>query len=422
MNKRHSLPGSDDITRVTLPNNITILVRSNFFSPSVTIHGYINSGSLHDSDEKLGLACFTSAALMRGTHTRTFGGIYDLLESVGAQLGFSPGTHTTGFSGRALVEDAGLLFDLLADCLQRPVFPAAEIERLRNQMLTGLALRGQDTGEMATMTFDRLIFGSHPYARPDDGYPETIKNISRQDLQEYHSRAFGPDGLKICVVGAIQPEFVIEQVQRTLGGWLNPQQVQIPGLPEVLPLKQTVRKHIPLAGKSQTDLMVGALGPLRRSPEYLAALLGNSILGQFGMMGRIGNVVREQSGLAYYASSGLSAGIGPGTWEVSAGVNPANLEKALELIINELQKFIQHGVSAEELQDNQDNFVGRLPLSMESNAGVASALMNIERHQLDLDYYRSYESRIRAIHTDDVLEAARKYLNPNALAIATSGP
>ena len=75
------------------------------------------------------------------------------------------------------------------------------------------------------------------------------------------------------------------------------------------------------------------IGPSRKDPEYFSASLGNSVLGQFGMMGRIGEVVREKSGLAYYASSSLNAGTGPGSWEVSAGVNPKNLKKAIDLIL-----------------------------------------------------------------------------------------
>ncbi|MCX6078027.1 MAG: pitrilysin family protein [Chloroflexi bacterium] len=422
MNTSHSLPGPDDITRIVLPNNITILVRSNFNSPSVTLSGYLATGSLFDPDTKLGLADFATSALMRGTQTGSFEQIYDSLESVGAHLGFSAGTHTSGFSGRALVEDLPLLFDLISNCLRQPIFPEDELERLRTQMLTGLAMRAQDTGSMASMTFDKLVFGAHPYARPDDGYPETIRAITRADMVDYHSRCFGPNGLTIAVVGAVNPDFVVAEISRTLGDWLNPQQPALPALPTVSPLSAPLREHIPLAGKSQTDLMVGVLGPLRRDPEYLAASLGNSVLGQFGMMGRIGDVVREQSGLAYYASSSLSAGTGPGTWEVSAGVNPSNLEKALDLIIAELRLFIEKGVSSDELQDCQDNFAGRLPLSLESNAGVASALINIERHQLGLDYYRRYEDLVRAVTPEMVLEAARKYINPNLLVTASSGP
>ncbi len=422
MNGSHSLPGSDDITRFVLPNGITLLSRSNFNSPSVSLSGYIPAGSLFDSDEKLGLADFATIALMRGTHTRSFEKIYDSLESVGATLGFSAGTHTSGFSGRALVEDLPLLCDLLADSLRNPAYPADEIERLRTQLLTGLAIRAQDTGDSAAMAFDKIVFGDHPYARPDDGYPETVRAITRDDIAAYHQRCFGPHGLTISIVGAVEPAFVLDQISRVLGDWQNPSQPPLPALPEVRPMTESVKEHISLSGKSQTDIVVGVLGLTRRSPDYMAASLGNSILGQFGMMGRIGDVVREQSGLAYYASSNLSAGVGPGTWEVSAGVNPANVEKALELIVAEIRLFIEQGVSPEELQDSQDNFVGRLPLTMESNAGVANSLLNIERHELGLDYYRHYEELVRAVTSEMVLETARKYLNPDRLAIATCGP
>ncbi len=166
---------------------------------------------------------------------------------------------------------------------------------------------------------------------------------------------------------------------------------------------------------------MGAAGPSRVSEDYLPASLGNSVLGQFGLMGRIGSVVREQAGLAYYAFSSLSAGYGPGTWEVSAGVNPANVEKAIELIRAELRRFVQEGVSPEELADSQSHFIGRLPLSLESNAGVAGALLNIERFQLGLDYYQRYETLVRAVTPEQVTETARKYLHPDRLAIATCG-
>ena len=154
----------------------------------------------------------------------------------------------------------------------------------------------------------------------------------------------------------------------------------------------------------------------------MAASLGNNVLGQFGLMGRIGDVVREQSGLAYYAYSSLSTGVGPGEWYVSAGVNPTNLEKATALITQELKRYVDEGVTSEELSDSQANFVGRLPLSLESNGGVAGALLNIERFDLGLDYYRQYNDLVRAVTVEDVRETAQKYINPERLVIATAGP
>jgi len=420
-NAKVSLPGSDDISREILPNGITILTRSNFNSPSIVITGYFGAGALMDPDDKLGLAEYTSYASMRGTKTRTFDEIYNEMEAVGASLGFSSGVHTSGFNGRSLTEDLPLLLNLMSDVLITPAFPKGEVEKLRAQLLTGLAIRAQDTSDMASMIFDEILFKGHPYSRPEDGYPETIQKIKRSDLVKFHREYYGPRGMVIAIVGAITAEEAVRQVKRALGGWQVKGQKETPELPELKLLKKTVSKHHHIPGKSQSDMVIGTNGPRRRDPEYMSASLGNNILGQFGMMGRIGDVVREKSGLAYYAYSSLSAGTGPGSWEVSAGVNPQNVKKALALIQDELKRFVQEGVSEEELADSKANFIGRLPLSLESNGGVANALLNIERHQLGLDYYRHYSSLVNEVTREDVLNTARKFIDVNRLAIAVAG-
>jgi len=296
------------------------------------------------------------------------------------------------------------------------------VERLRAQLLTGLSLRAQDTADMASLTFDQILFEGHPYALPDDGWPETIQVITRRDLEDFHRRIYGPRGMVIAVVGGVEPKKAIEQVAAALGDWDNPSQPEPPSLPAYQPLKKAVTRKVKIPGKSQADLVIGTWGPPRKNPDFFPLSLGNSILGQFGMAGRIGDVVREKSGLAYYASSSLNLGIGPGSWDVSAGVNPANVQKARDLICKELARFVEKGVSAEELDDSQSNFVGRLPLSMESNGGVLNALLNIERYDLGLDYYRRYPDLVRAVTPEEVLTTARKYLNPDVLAIAIAGP
>jgi zinc protease len=420
--RHESLPGPDDIHRAILSNGITMLARANFNSPSIFISGYITSGGLYDPFEKLGLADFTASALMRGTEKRDLQQIYDALESCGAALSFGAGAHTTGFSGRSLAEDLPLMLHLLAEALLLPTFPAKQVEKLRAQLLTGLALRAQDTGEMASLTFDQILFDGHPYAHPDDGWPETVQSITRGDLAKFHRKHYGPRGMVIAVVGAIEPKAAVEQVERVLGHWTNPSQPELPILPPFVPLKKTVSRKVFIPGKSQSDIVIGTSGPARRDPDFFPASLGNSILGQFGMMGRIGDVVREKSGLAYSAYSSLNAGIGPGSWEVSAGVNPRNVDKAAKLIRQEIERFVKKGVTAAELADSQANFIGRLPLSFESNAGVANGLLNIERYELGLDYYRRYPDLVRVVTTEQVLETARRYFNPDVLAISVAGP
>jgi zinc protease len=418
----HSLPGADDIYRRVLPNGITILSRPNFNSSAVTLSGYFTAGALAESQDKLGLADFAASALMRGTEKHSFDQIYNELESVGASLGYDSGAHTTSFGGRSLAEDLPLLLDLLSETLRTPTFPEAEVERLRAQLLTGLALRAQDTSDMADLTFDQIMYEGHPYSQPGDGWPETIRAITREDLISFHKSYFGPRGLVIAIVGGIDPKKAADAVESILGEWQVKGQKKLPSLPTLTPITETVKRHHKIRGKSQSDVVVGVVGPRRKDREYVAASLGNSVLGQFGLMGRIGDVVREKSGLAYYAYSSLSAGVGPGAWTVNAGVNPSNVKKAIGLIEKELIRFVTHGVTAEELADSQANFIGRLPLSLESNGGVANVLLNIERYNLGMDYYRQYADMVRRVTPQAVLEAARKYIDPEQLGIAIAGP
>ena len=423
MKKTNSaLPGPNDIHRETLTNGITVLTRSNFNSPSVVISGYFDAGAIFDPDEKLGLADYVTSALMRGTKKHSFDEIYNILESAGASLGFSTGIHKSGFNGRSLAEDLPLILGLLSETMTQPVFPKIEMEKLRAQILTGLAITAEDTSDMASETFDKILYKNHPYCRSDDGTPETIQRIKRGDLIKFHREHYGPLGMVIAVVGAVEAEEAVRQVKRALGGWQVKDQKETPEIPDVKLLKKTVRKHHRIAGKSQSDIVMGTNGPRRKDPEYMSASLGNNVLGQFGMMGRIGDSVREKAGLAYYAYSSLSAGIGPGSWEISAGVSPNNVDRATDLVIDELKRFVAKGVTEEELADSKANFVGRLPLSLESNGGVAGALLNIERHDLGLDYYLQYADLVNEVTRDDVLKTARKFIDPDKLAIAVAGP
>ena len=98
------------------------------------------------------------------------------------------------------------------------------------------------------------------------------------------------------------------------------------------------------------------------------------------------------------------------------------IERAISLIVEQIQRFTSEVVSEEELSDSQANFIGRLPLSLESNAGVAAALTNLERYQLGLDHYPHFAERVRAVSPEAVLQAAVSYLDPQRLGVAVAGP
>lgn len=422
--KEHSnaLPGPDDITRVKLPNGITVLSRSNFNSPSLSIKGYLHSGSIFDPDDKLGLSYLTAAGLMTGTNQHDFQSLYNEIESVGASVNFSSGTLTTSFSAHCLSEDISLILGLISESLRTPTFPQKEFNRQKNQMLTGLAIRAQDTAAMSALLFDQIIYAGHPYERPEEGFPETIQAIEHQDIVKFYERTFGPKDMAIVIVGAIDPQTAVDAVQTALGDWTNDKQETIAKIPLLNPVQTTTQKAVSIPGKSQADIVMGGLAPERLSPDYHALRIGNNILGEFGMMGRLGHRVREEAGLAYYAYSSLSVSIGPGAWEMIAGVNPKNIEQTIDLITDEVNKFVSEPVSDEELSDSKSYFLGRMPLLLESNGGVAISLLNMEHFNLGLNYFLEYPKQVEAVTAEEILHTSRKYLDPDRLAIAVAGP
>ncbi len=416
-----NLPGAESIRRKELPNGITLLNFSNFNTYSVDLFGLMEVGSAADPREKLGLANFTASMLTRGTQKKNFNEYHGLLESHGANLVFGCGNRHTWFRGKALAEDFEMLLSLAGESLQQPAFAADYVERLRNQLLAGLAIRDQETSEVASMLFDQALFPNHPYGDPQDGYPDTVRIITREDMLEYHRSYFGPSKMILVVAGAVDDQQVADLTQKYLGSWKNEKarEFTIPPFPPAP--DSIIRKHRSLEEKSQTDLMIGTLGPSRLSEDYLPVYLGNNILGQFGLMGRIGESVRSKSGMAYHAASSINAWQETGSWEFSAGLNPKNLDNVIDLLRREIGRFVKEPVTDEELADSKSHLIGRLPLSLESNSGIANAILTIERFNLGLDYYKRYPSLIESISAGQILETSRKYLDPDKLVIASAG-
>ncbi len=415
------LPGINNIHRFVLPNGIILLCMHNPHSPSIYVAGLIEASSKFDPVEKLGLADFTASMLLRGTQQRDFNQIHNLLESSGANLSFSASAQNTWFSGRSLSEDLETMLALIADSLMFPSFPEEYVERMRNQILTSLAIREQDTGDMASLNFDQILFPGHPYGQPVDGFPKTIQAIMREDLINFHAQICNPKGMLIAIVGGVEPQVIFDQVVEHLGKWETTSEPKSIFLPPIRPLEKTVRKHIEIAEKSQTDFIMGSLGPSRSTKDYLLIHIGNNILGQFGMMGRIGEAVRVQAGLAYYATSSVNSWSDAGTWEFSAGVNPSNTEKAIKMLQQEIRKYLEMPVTDEELNNSKSHLIGRLTLSLESNAGLANAILAMEKFGLGLDYYQRYPDLVNEVSAEDIMEVSRRFLDAEKLVIVSAG-
>lgn len=416
--------GPETIHRVRTANGITILVRSNPSAPVVMLEGALRAGSVDEPPALTGLSSFTASMLSRGSAGYDFDRFNEAVESVGASVSAGGGTHVTSFGSESLVEDFPLMVEILADMLQRPTFPSEQIERLRGQRLVRLQEREQSTRSVSYRRFNETIYGDHPYGLPTSGYIETVQEISRDDVVRYHRDHFHPNQAIVVVSGDVEPEAVVALLETHFGAWPAGPEPSSPAdsIPPVSGANGVQRKTFPMPGKVQSDVVIGCLAIARSHPDYHAVQVANNILGQFGMMGRLGETVRERQGLAYYSYSALDADIGIGPWVAFAGVNPQNVDQAIDSILHEFERLGQEPVSDEELSDSIANMTGTLPLRLETNDGVASILLNMEWFGLGLDYLQTYQDRIRSITKEDVQRVAAQYLRTDAYTLVTAGP
>jgi zinc protease len=184
----------------------------------------------------------------------------------------------------------------------------------------------------------------------------------------------------------------------------------------------TRQVQTPIPGKTQSDIILGWLGLTRQDPDFFPAYLANCILGQFGLMGRLGDQVRDERGLAYYCYSRLDAGLEAGPWTVIAGIDPTNIECAVDAILSQVRRIQQEPVEADELADNKAYLVGSMPLRLEAKEGIAAQLAHMELHQLGLDYLRRFPGLVQAVTAKDIMAVTQKYMDPDAYLISVAGP
>ncbi|MHB8992376.1 MAG: M16 family metallopeptidase, partial [Chloroflexota bacterium] len=410
------------ISRVQLDNGIVVLGSHNPNSPQVVVRASLLAGSVFDAPEKAGIARFTAPMLIRGTEARSFQALSEETDGLGMALNVDAGRMTAQLSVRCLKEDFQRGLELLAELLRRPTFPEDEVEKLRSQIITGLREQEVSARVVAERRFlEELYPAGHPYRLWPSGSQDTVNSICREELLEHYRRYYRPDTLTIAVVGDVAPTEALERIQRLLGDWraegMRPQ-LEIP--PVEPPSRKITEEVVP--AKFQSEMVMGLPAISRKDPDYYALRLGNLILGELGLSGRLGAVIRDQYGLAYHVSSDLQAGVGPSPWAIRAGVNPANVDKAIDAAIQEIERWRSDLVAESEIDDGKSFLIGSLPIALETGDGIARTLLDIEFYQLGLDYLERYPKLIEAVTREAIRDAVRRWIHPEQIVTVVAGP
>ncbi|RPJ68963.1 MAG: insulinase family protein, partial [Acidobacteria bacterium] len=356
--------------------------------PAVTISAALDAGGALDPPLQPGLMHFLARTIDRGSARRSANEIAEMLDVRGVSLSVAAMRHLFVVSCTCLSEDFEAMMSLVGEVLRQPALPETEVETRRGEIVTAIR---QDQDNPAVVAVEeqlaRLYPDGHPYGQRVKGTLESVASIDREALAAAHRARFGPESLVVVTVGDVEAARAVDEAERMFGDWAGAGRAR-EGVPTVSRPGGRRRAVFPMMNKAQADIAYGFNTIARRDPSYYAFSVLNNVLGQYALGGRLGDRIREREGMAYYVFTAFEPNVGEGPLVIRAGVNPANVDRTLAAVDDELRVVRSEGVTPRELAESKQYLVGSMPRMLETNAGIAGFLHTCEHFDLGLDYDR----------------------------------
>jgi zinc protease len=388
----------------------------------VTMQGSFLGGDVY-SNENRRVSDMVASMLDQGTKNMSKFEISEKLESVGARLNFFNGQARVGFSGKFLEEDTEMVFEIMADQIKNPLFSEQELEKVKKRAIAGYKRSKESTRGNAMNNMLEAFYGKDHQNSPTnpDQAIEDIKNITAQNLEEYHRKNYGTGSMVIVVVGDIKHQELEKMVKEGFGGWkkspLNTKQE------ERVASKKAGKVYLTMQDKTSTDFLVGtALEIDRYHPDYLPLYLGTHTLGG-NFSARLMQTVRVKEGLTYGINSSLS-GFGNGNdgyWMVGGTFAPQLLSKGESSTLREIKLWLEKGITQKELDVTKSTLTGGFQVGFDTTGGLASGILSAVVTHNSLEYLDSYPEQVKKITLDQVNEAIKKYITLDGLYRVAAG-
>jgi zinc protease len=402
----------------TLANGLQVLVVLHHEQPSVSFRLLVRAGAVQEPADKPGVASFVASLLNQGTPTMSAQQIANAIESAGGIIGVGSGNELSFVSGAVIKDKTELMLGLANDLVQHPAFSTEEIERQRSQAVSSLKVSYDDPEYLANLVFDRLVFGFHPYGRPNEGTPESIARITRDDLVAYHRAWFVPNNALLAIVGDLTAEEAFAAAEKAFGSWQRRDLAEIKATDPPPPTRRIVVIDRP--GSAQTEIRVGQLAVSRTHPDFLSVDLAIRILGGEGA-NRLFGVLRSERGLTYGASAAFHTYKNGGDFVAETDTRSPATGEALRLIVDEIGRLQREPVGRAELEGAQDFLAGNFPLTIETPSAIAQQVLAHMFYGLDLSEIETYRDRVMKVTPGDIQRVARQFLKPDQLSIVLVG-
>ncbi len=411
--------GATKIERIVSPGGIVAWL---VYEPSVPLIAFdfaFKGGATQDPPERAGVATMTAALLDEGAGDIDSKSFHERLEAKAIEIGFTATRDYVSGSLRTLTENQDEAFDLLKLALTAPRFDAEDMDRIREQTLSGLRRATTSPNELASQRWWATAFAGHPYARPPRGTLESVPTITAEDVRAFARKVFARDNLKIGIVGNIDAATAGTLIDRVFGS-LPARSALSPvasASPQGLGQKIAIDLDVP-----QSVLIIGGAGILRKDPDFMAAFVLNHILGGSAFSSRLYKEVREVRGLAYSVYSAVMPLDYTALFLSGTATRSDRTDQALDVMQAEIRKLAQSGPTEEELAKAKSFLTGSYGLRFDTSTKVAEQLVQIQLEDLGIDYIDKRNGLVDAVTMADVKRVAKRLLEASMLITVVGKP
>ncbi len=417
-NPNFTLPS---IEKQKLSNGMNVWLVRHSELPIVSMNMVFNSGGTADPMERGGLASMTASLLDDGTRNRSAVDIANSLQSIGAFLGTGSGWDSASVSIQTLTRNLDPALEIYADVITNPIFPETELETLRSRTLVGFRQRKDNANAIANIVYNNLLYGkNHPYGKSLGGSENSIKAVTKAEIEKFYATYYRPNNATLIVVGDTDAKTMLPKLEKAFANWKSAEVPQMT-VPETAVFDKPGIYIVDRPGSAQSVVTIGQVGVARNSPDFFPLQVMNSILGgQFSA--RVNMNLREAKGYTYGARTGWSFLRGAGPFAASADVQTAVTKESVMEFMKELNGI--RGaipVTQQELEYSKQSLIRRFPQGFETVGQISGQLSNLIVYGLPDSYFNEYISKVNAITVADVNRVANKYLTPDKMAILIVG-
>jgi zinc protease len=408
-----------DFTDTTIANGLRILVAEHHEQPAIFYRLLVKAGGRDEPAGKEGLAELTASLLDQGTASHTAEEIAEIIDGIGGKLWVSAGEENTTIGCDVLAPDSTTGLDLFSNIVLEPVFPKKELVRAEQRMIQDIKQSFDSPAALAHRHVRNLLFGAGSRLGRDKT-EKSVTGITTDDLRGFYRSWFLPNNAILLVVGNFSKAAMLRQLIQRFGSWpvgklANREAASPAGLAE---------KKIRLVNKpdlTQGSIVIAGWGIDSRNPDRPAFQIMDRILVGGSFSSRLFAVIRVKEGKTYDISSQRELHPDFGLWGIWTFTRSDEVVKTYTSIVTELKKFIDQGVTEEELQKAKSSLLGSIPLRLESPRAIADRVLDGVYNGFTIDDLRHETIDLDKVTREDVNRVAKRYLSSDAFVLVIVG-